>query len=300
MRCVYVFLAACAIGIAHADDRSIDRKVAADPHGTVEISNVSGRIDVSGWDHAEVEVRGTLGAGAERVDVESDHGRTSIKVIVPNHSFRSVGTDLQIRIPRDSELDVSAVSADVRSTDVAGALMLKTVSGNVGADVFQGDTEIKTVSGDVSLHGRGSGGNGAQMRVQTVSGNITIEHGAGDLEATTISGDLTINLDPTRNVRLRTTSGNLRFNGKLARGGVLDTETVSGDLKVRAVPESALEYEVNTFSGEIKDCMGVEPERVSRYGPGKRLIGTHGQTGSGESRVRLKSMSGDIELCDHS
>ena len=296
MRCVFILLVACAIGVAQADDRSIDKTLAADPHGVIEISNVSGRVDISAWDRSEVEVHGSLGAGADRLDVESDHGRTSIKVVVPNHSMRSVSTDLHIRVPRDSELDVSVVSADIIAADVTGALQLKTVSGNVSADVFQRTAEIKTVSGDVVLRGRGAGD--AQMRVQTVSGNVAIEHGSGDLEATTISGDLTLSLAPTHSARIRTTSGSLQFNGKLARGGLLDTETVSGDLRVRAVPEGALDYEVNTFSGDIKDCMGVDAERVSKYGPGRRLIGTHGQTGAGESRVRLKTMSGDVDLCD--
>jgi hypothetical protein len=40
-------------------------------------------------------------------------------------------------------------------------------------------------------------------------------------------------------------------------------------------------------------------ERVSRYGPGMRLSGVQGKEGSGESRVRVKSMNGDVDLCDH-
>jgi hypothetical protein len=35
--------------------------------------------------------------------------------------------------------------------------------------------------------------------------------------------------------------------------------------------------------------------RVSKYGPGKRLAGTSKDSGA---RVRVKTMSGDVELCD--
>ncbi len=80
----------------------------------------------------------------------------------------------------------------------------------------------------------------------------------------------------------------------------MDAETVSGDLTVRAVPEGSLDYEVTTFSGDITNCMGGEAERVSKYGPGRRLNGTRGDGGPDGARVRLKTMSGDVELCDKS
>ena len=54
----------------------------------VEVSNTSGMVDVSGWDRHEVSVHGDLDEGVERVDVTSEAGRTLIKVVLPEHSFR--------------------------------------------------------------------------------------------------------------------------------------------------------------------------------------------------------------------
>jgi hypothetical protein len=84
----------------------------------------------------------------------------------------------------------------------------------------------------------------------------------------------------------------------LAQGAYFEAESVSGDLSVRATPEGPLDYEVSTFSGDIKNCMGAEAERVSKYGPGRRLNGTRGTPGSSEAKIRLKTMSGSVELCD--
>src|SRR5579864_3972498 len=190
MRYSWVCLALCAVSLlARADERDINKTVAADPHGTVEISNVSGEIDVTGWDSPQVEVRGTLGAGADRLDVESEGGRTTIKVIVPNHSFRSTDTDLRIRVPRESELDISTVSAHVSTQGVQGPLSLKTVNGDVNSELYDHDAEIKTVSGAVALQGRAphASTSGSHIRITSVSGDITIQKGAGDLEATTVS-----------------------------------------------------------------------------------------------------------------
>src|SRR5258707_12427467 len=153
----WLLMCACTAGLAHGMDSNFEKRLAADPHGVVEISNVAGSIDVQAWDSPEVEVRAEVGSGVERIDTTSEHGRVSIKVILPNHSFHSVGTTLRVRVPRDSELDISAVSADVETSDVEGPLQLKTVSGEVKADVFQKNTEIKTVSGEVVLRGRGKG-----------------------------------------------------------------------------------------------------------------------------------------------
>jgi DUF4097 and DUF4098 domain-containing protein YvlB len=302
MRSVAVLLlgVCAAAGLAHAQTSHFEKKVAVDPHGVVDISNVAGKIEVSAWDNPEVEVRGEIGPGVDKVDVSTDRGRTSIRVYVPNHTFRNASADLRIRVPRDSELDISGVSSEVVTTDVEGSVQVKTVSGDVKAEVYGRNAEIKTVSGDVVLRGRGKGAGSSDIHVTTISGNIRIDRAGGDLEATSVSGDMTIRLEPARNVRVRTTSGDVGFEGKLAKGASVDAETVSGELTVRAVPESGLDYDVRTFSGDIRNCMGADAERVSKYGPGRRLNGTRGNGGADEARIRLKSMSGDVELCDKS
>lgn len=292
---VMLCLGLCASGLAHADNRMFDRTVQVDPKGTVEISNVAGRIEVMGYDGKEVQVHGELGEGVERVDVDSTHGITTVKVIVPSHTFHSASADLRIKVPRDSELEVSAVSADVIETDVQGGLQLKTVSGDVKADIFKGSSEIKTVSGDIVLRGRSDG---AQLHVTSISGGIRLDHGSADVEGSTVSGDMHMRVDATHAVRVRTTSGDVRFEGKLTRGGTIEAESISGDVNVRATPDGGYDYELNSFSGDITNCMGVNAERVSKYGPGKRLNGTEGNADG--ARIRIKTMSGDVELCDKS
>jgi len=293
MQAVFVLSASLLTGLAHAE--KFEQRLPVQPHGMVEISNVAGRIEVQGWDNPEVEVRGDIGEGVEKVDFATDHGHTIIKVRVPNHSFHSASADLRIRVPRDSELDISGVSSEVVVANVEGELMAKTVSGNVRADVFGRDTEIKTVSGDVAMRGNEKGE--GEMHITTISGNIRVDRAGGDLEATTVSGDMTLRLSPSHSIRLRSTSGDIGLEGKLTKGGNIDAETVSGELTVRASHEGGLDYQVNTFSGDIRNCMGLDSERVSKYGPGRRLNGTRGE-GADQARIRLKTMSGDVELCD--
>jgi len=166
------------------------------------------------------------------------------------------------------------------------------MSGNIAAELAGADAELKTVSGDLRLKGHGLP---ARLHVSSVSGDVHLEHGAGELEASTVNGTLIVSLDSARAVRARTTSGDLRLEGKLTRGATFEASTVSGDLNVRASADGGYAYEVSSFSGDITDCFNASPERTSKYSPGSRLEGTRGE---GAGHLRLKTMSGDVQLCD--
>jgi DUF4097 and DUF4098 domain-containing protein YvlB len=274
---------------------TFERVVAASARGVVEISNTSGTIDVTGSDRPEVSVKAELGSEVEQVEVTSSGDHTVVRV-VPRHGggfyFGHGETHLRVQVPKDSELDVSAVSANVRSVGVLGTQRLKSVSGDVTAEIGPADIEAKSVSGSVKLRGKGQP---AKLHVSTVSGDLELKHAAGDLEATTVSGGVTADLDSARSVRLRSTSGDITFEGRLLRGADFDAQSVSGDLKVRAASEDGFEFEAASLTGDISDCFNVAPERSSTHGPGHKLNGTRG---GGGGHVRLKSMSGEIELCD--
>ena len=281
-----------AAGTADAAGDRIDKDVPADARGIVEISTFSGRLDVSGWDQSQVSVHGDAPGGADKIDVASDHGRTTITVRAPHSSFFGGDLDLKVKVPRGSEVDVTAVSADVSSTGVTGAQRLKSVSGDIVADIAQADVEVKTVSGDVTLHGQGKP---AELHLSTISGNVWLDHVAGDVEVGTTSGDINMQLDPGRSVRMRTISGDVVLKGSLAKDADLDSQTVSGDVKLHAKSTDGYEYEVTTFHGDIDNCFNAEAEPTSRHGPGMRLSGSRG---NGSAHVRIKTMSGDVDLCD--
>jgi DUF4097 and DUF4098 domain-containing protein YvlB len=280
-----------ATAASAANDQTFDRQVPAQPRGVVEITNVSGKIEVSGWDRAEVSVHAELAGGLEGVEVSSEGGHTSIKVRQPAF-FAHGQARLQVKIPKDSELNVSVVNADVGTSGVLGVQRLSAVSGKITAEIAAADVELKTVSGSVQIKGHGQP---ARLRASTVSGDVHLEHGGGDIEAGTVNGSLIASIDGARAVRAHTTSGEVRVEGTLARGATVEASSVSGNLTVRAGADGGFAYEVSSFSGNISDCFNVSPERTSRYGPGSRLEGTHGD---GAGRIRLKTMSGNVELCD--
>jgi hypothetical protein len=228
----------------------------------------------------------------ERVDVDSSAGRTVIKVILPRGSNNGGDAMLEIQVPRGSSLDVSAVSADVSSKGVLGTQRLKTVSGEITAEVSGDESEVRSVSGDVTVRGSGKP---LRLRVSSVSGNLDLTNPAGSLDVVTVSGDARVQMDDTSEVRGRTTSGTLEVRGKLTRDARVDVEGVSGDIMLRLSAPGGFSTEIESFSGDIEGCLASNVERVSKYGPGVRL---NIRTVEAGARVRAKTLSGDIDICD--
>ncbi len=277
---------------AMASDVAVERKVAADANGEVVISNVSGSVDVRGWDRNEVQVTGRLGADVERLDVETSGGRTVIKVILPRGRNSDSDADLDIQVPRGSRVEASVVSADLSSRGVLGQQRLKSVSGEITADIAGDDSELRTVSGDLTIRGNGKP---LRLRASTVSGNIDLTNAAGSVDVVTVSGSSRLDLIEASDVRGRTTSGEFELRARLTRDGRVDVEGVSGDITLRVSAPNGFSTEIESFSGDIEGCLAGGVERVSKYGPGKRL---NIRTVEAGARVRAKSMSGDVEICD--
>jgi len=269
----------------------INESATADPSGSVEVSNISGTVSVTGWDGNQVEVTGTLGDGTERLDFITQDKVTRVKVILPKNAHNVDDTDLVIRVPAGSSLSVNTISADITADGVRGAQRLQSVSGDIRTVAGSEDVECKSVSGDVKVDGAGKRG---LVTITTVSGDATALKVAGEVNASTVSGDLVLGLGATERSRVRSTSGDLTMAMRLASDGRFDAETISGDVRLNLFGDVEAEYDISTFSGDIHSCFGPKPVSTSEYTPGKELRFSEGK---GSARVRIKSLNGDIKLC---
>jgi len=281
-------LFACAGG--GGEGGSIDRKVAADPKGEVVISNVSGMVDVRGWDRNEVHVTGDLDEDVERVDVDSIAGRTYVKVVIPSGGSHDSDATLEVRVPMMSTVEVTVVSADVASRGVLGTQRLKSVSGEITADMSGDNSEVRSVSGDITVRGNGKP---MSLRASSVSGSVDVTNVAGKLDVVTVSGTARAQMGETGEVRARTTSGDIEIRGQLTPDARVDVEAVSGDVRLNLTGQG-ISTEIESFSGDIDGCLAGKVEH-SKYGPGKRLTIRTVESGP---RVRAKTLSGDIEICN--
>ena len=270
----------------------INQRAAADPAGQVEISNVSGSVVVTGWDRAEVEVTGELGEGTERLEFSRSGKLTRVKVILPSRSSRVESTDLVVKVPAASSIAVNTVSADLTVRGLRGSQRLQSVSGDVETEAAAEDVECKTVSGNVRVNGSGQRG---LLTVTTVSGDASVTRVAGEVNGNTVSGNFTVSLGEASRSRLRSTSGDLGVRGRLATDARMDFESISGNVRLDLEGPVSAEFDVSSFNGDIRNCFGPKPVRTSEYAPGSELRFREGQGGA---RVRIKTLNGDISVCN--
>jgi hypothetical protein len=284
---------ACAATIARAgDSTTINKRAPADPAGQVEVSNTSGSVTVAGWNRNEVEVTGELGEDTDRLEFVSSGKLTRIKVILPNRSGHSDGSDLVIHIPAASSLSVNTVSADIGISGVRGSQRLQSVSADIETESGTEDVECKTVSGDVTVNGNGKPG---MLTITTVSGDAQVAHVGGEINGNTVSGNFTFGLADMTRSRLRTTSGDMSLSGRLLPDSRIDVESISGDVRLDLQNNPDAEFDVSSFNGEIRNCFGPKAVRTDEYAPGREL---RFREGSGSGRVRIKTLNGDINVCN--
>jgi len=268
--------------------QEVNERRQADPSGVVEIENVAGSVEVVGWGQAELVVTGTLGRGTERLDVDGDGHRIRIKVVLPRDARNVDGSDLTIRVPAGSRVEVSTVSADIHVAGLEGRVDLQSVSGSILVGGTPAELEAETVSGELDVERAPD-----RSELASVSGDVTVTWAEGAIEAASVSGDVIIRDGSLDRAELATTSGNVRCEAEVTGRGSFDMETMSGNV-VMVVPAGvAAEFEISTFSGSIRSQLGPEPQRTNRYAPGEEL---NFSTGAGGPRISLSSFSGNVEL----
>ena len=273
-----------------ANARDVNESIDASAKGHVDVSNISGSIEVTGWSRNRVEVTGELGNKVEELVLERDDDKVLVKVKVPRRNSNNISSDIVVRVPEGSSINVSAVSADITVEGVEGEQKLHAVSGDIIAEV-ENAVSAHAVSGDIEISGNGGE---FETSIHTVSGDVMLVDIAGSLAAEAVSGEMQIHGGPFDHTSLNTVNGDIEFTAALARGGKLWIETVNGDVDVEFEGDVSAKFDIETFNGDIDNCFGPEPRRTSRYTPGLELSFTEG---GGNGRVDIQTLNGDIDFC---
>lgn len=275
--------------VALAED--VNKRIDAAPDGVVSVSNIAGSIEIAGWSRNEVEVTGTLGKNVEELIFERDGDEVEITVRAPRRHGHSISSELFIKIPENSSIEVVGVSSDIDIQDVFGEQRLQSVSGDIESEVHESDVEMETVSGDVTAQGDDVVGH---CELSSVSGDVDAQHLAGEVAASSVSGDVTLVNSSFERVRLETVNGDIIFESELVDDGSFSLETINGDLEIEFNDSISARFDIETFNGDINNCFGPEPVRTSKYAPGTELKFTEGD---GDGRVTIKTLNGDLRLC---
>lgn len=166
----------------------------------VHISNIEGSISVEGVDGNSVffevlQDRDVKSGNTSLVEVVQDGDKVKARVCCgPCESERRANrcndvapTRFVVKVPRGTELHVSAVNAPVRVAGVAGEQEISSVNGKVDVSGSKKDLSVSAVAGDVTLAPEQV----AATSVSTVSGNVRLkmpERADARLQFSSVSG----------------------------------------------------------------------------------------------------------------
>jgi DUF4097 and DUF4098 domain-containing protein YvlB len=269
-----------------------------DPRGRLEIENLKGRIEVRAWDRPEVKIEGSLGKGVEKLEIEGDRQHLAVRVKYPRSgglgffsgSDKSEPTQLRLMVPRQADLEIDAVSADIDVSGVApGELSIDSVSGDVIVAAAPREASIDSVSGDLQLTL-----NSSNVSTESVSGDLTLRGRLdGEVHAETVSGeiDIAVHQSSVRKLTGASVSGDMRIGTTLAPNGRIALETVSGDLQLSLPRSLSANVRGESFSGDLS-APGVQISKP-KHGPGSSFEHRYG---NGDGEITLETFSGDARL----
>ncbi len=272
-----------------AEDREVNESGPASAEGMVMIENVSGFVEVIGWDKNEITVTGTLSGDVKEIEFETGKKKCRIEVVWPRNKKNLKGEAiLVIHVPGASQLEVECVSAGIEISKVTGTVEASSISGDVTIAGLCEEVEAESISGDVFING-----GGAEVDASSISGKVKARGETSEVEAQTVSGSIDLDFDKFLGLNVESVAGDATVKGDLAREGSFSLDLHSGDLTLTVPSGVSADFEVETFSGEIDNGFGQKSRKTSKYAPGRELEFT---TGGGDARVRINTFSGDVVI----
>jgi DUF4097 and DUF4098 domain-containing protein YvlB len=286
---------------AHAQDEQgvqirglnrIDTTVRLDRGGAVDLSLISGKIRVTGWERADVKISASIESGYLRFNANSS--RVSLSVEDSDNEGRrgrrhnDVGeARYDVSVPRGSRLILEAVSGDVISKGSQGEIEATSVSGDV--DVTDGVRTVSAESVSGSVHAASVNGN---LRTETVSGDLRVESVTGDVEASTVSGSIRLVGIQSKDVRTESVSGDVIYTGTIEPSGRYSFESHSGTVRLNIPKGAGAQFSVETFSGDLSTDF---PVTIPPNPNGRRREGHMDFTiGDGRAKITAQTFSGSI------
>ncbi len=282
-----ILVALAVAGVAQAD-RMVDetRPLAAD--GRVEISNISGRIEIIGWSGDGVSITGKLEDGVEELAISSGGSHLRIEVELERRTRNNGSAYLTIKVPRNASLEIETVSANISVDGVLGELKLESVSGRVEVSGETRSVEASSVSGDVIATSTSG-----SSELESVSGNIVVRRATGRLDANVVSGNIEVEGGDLDSFDAETVSGSIFCAASPTDRGRFTIETMSGKVEMVVSSDISADFYIETYSGSIKNDIGPAPKRTDKYAPGKELRFT---AGTGSAKISIESFSGSVNL----
>jgi hypothetical protein len=211
--------------------------------GRFLLENVTGSVQVEGWDRDAVEVRAVkitksdpIDLSEVKVEVQSQPGQVSVRTRYPRGEGADVAVEYHIYVPSRVLLSsVKTVNGSVSVHGIEGIGELHSVNGDVEVLKSSGCFSAQTTNGNLHLELSGLR-DGIPMNLETVNGSVLLglpSTAAANLIVLNLNGEFSSEL-PVKPSQRGSSRG---FRGKIGMGGdEITLRTINGGVHLIREP----------------------------------------------------------------
>jgi hypothetical protein len=248
------------------------------PSRDVKIRNANGRTHVVGEERSDIEVRAAKCARAEsseaaerllreiRVKAGLVNQVLELEVEIPRRWNRHGSAHLEVRLPRDLRVSVSAANGKVCLEGMRRAVRARSSNGSVHISDVVGDIEVHTSNAKVSCDCTCG-----HLLARSSNGKIELDDHRGSIDASTANGPIRASLD------------------ELGREGVV-LATSNGRIMLELPEEVNAELDMRVDNGLIRNHRELSAQTRDSNGR------VRGRLGRGGSVIKLRTSNGIISL----
>jgi hypothetical protein len=250
--------------------RDLDGSIRAETAGgTIDVDNIGGAVRVE-------TIGGAITIGAVKGKVEAETAGGAIKLV-------SAGGDVRL-VSQFGEIEVGRAGGSVRVETAGGGIRIGTAAGDVFAE---------TAGGNITV------GEAGKVTVATAAGNIRVDHARLLLRAESAAGSIHLGRCAGP-VRAETAAGSIQAVIAASRGAWAESllETAVGDISVLVPRDLAMTIRaaVQMAGGQHRISTDFPLTQRGGPGPGPREISAEGAINGGGAFLRLRTVSGNIEI----
>ena len=223
---------------AFADDWNKQYTVTGKPELHVDAKD--GNIYVSAWDKNQIDIHVTtigykIGADGVRITDSQSANRVTLDLKLPHTwcvGFCHREIKVEVRVPRQSDLDLKTGDGNMEGGDVQGNLEFNTGDGNVSFHDLQGSLRAHSGDGNIRVGGRFE-----NFSVRTGDGNVAANIDSGSKPASgwsVYTGDGNVQFavpqDLAADLDVRTGDGRITFDLPVTVAGSISRSELHGKL----------------------------------------------------------------------
>ncbi len=274
------FLRSLLSGIPWSERATREERIelAAPASGHVRIHNTNGRTTVIGEERSDIEICIAKTARAESSEaalqlldqIRLVHGMTGdalgLDVEVPRKWNRRGHANLELRVPRETHIDVSVSNGKIAITALCGRVRARSSNGSVTIEDVTGDIEVATTNAKVCCSmtcGR--------LMARSSNGKIELDEHRGSVDASTSNGLIRVSMD------------------EIGKAGV-QLATSNGRILLELPEDANADVDIRVDNGVIRNDRTLC--KATRASNGQ----VRGQLGAGGPLIKLRTSNGSISL----